>query len=213
MHELSQGAGFISWFEEYPYGFYHAETTPYYIVSLHDYLNWSGDLRFIEISWPSAKKAYEYVLSSDTDGDGLMENTVAGLAALELGAFLKNTKSDIYLAVLSVEAHRIFSELARQMGEKYLSQKANKAFEKALEALRDKFWIEKEKKYAHALTIEDKPLAETTVWPFMPLFFRQLPQHRADYILDLFAFSEMSTDWGIRSLSPKSSYYDPLNYN
>jgi glycogen debranching enzyme len=47
----------------------------------------------------------------------------------------------------------------------------------------------------------------------MPLFFKQFPQHRADYILDLFASSEMSTDWGVRSLSPKSSYYNPLNYN
>ena len=72
MHELSQGAAFIPWFEEYPYGFYHAETTPYYIVSLHNYLNWSGDLEFIKESWASIKKAYEYVLSADSDGDGLM---------------------------------------------------------------------------------------------------------------------------------------------
>jgi len=213
MHELSQGAAFIPWFEKYPYGFYHAETTPYYIVSLHDYLNWSGDRKFIEESWPSLKKAYQYVLSADTDGDGLMENTVAGLAALELGAFLKNTKTDIYLAALSVEAHRVFSELAGLMGEKDLSRKANKTFEKALDALRDKFWVEEEKKYAHALTVKDKQLAETTVWPSMPLFFKQLPARRADYILDIFASSEMSTDWGVRSLSPKSSYYDPLNYN
>lgn len=213
MHELSQGAAFIPWFEKYPYGFYHAETTPYYIVSLHDYLIWSGDRKFIEESWPSLKKAYQYVLSADTDGDGLMENTVAGLAALELGAFLKNTKTDIYLAALSVEAHRVFSELAGLMGERNLSRKANKTFEKALEALRDKFWVEEEKKYAHALTVKDKQLAETTVWPSMSLFFKQLPPHRADYILDIFASSEMSTDWGVRSLSPKSSYYDPLNYN
>ncbi|NIO48873.1 MAG: hypothetical protein GTN73_05470 [Candidatus Aminicenantes bacterium] len=213
MHELSQGAAFIPWFEKYPYGFYHAETTPYYIVSLHDYLNWSGDIKFIEESWPSLKKSYQYVLSADTDGDGLMENTVAGLAALELGAFLKNTKADIYLAALSVEAHRVFSELAGLMGEKELSRKANKTFERALETLRDKFWVEEEKKYAHALTVKDKQLAETTVWPSMPLFFKQLPPRKADYILDIFASSEMSTDWGVRSLSPKSSYYDPLNYN
>ncbi|MGB2844481.1 MAG: GH116 family glycosyl hydrolase [Candidatus Aminicenantaceae bacterium] len=213
MHELSQGAAFIPWFEKYPYGFYHAETSPYYIISLNDYLKWSGDLEFIKESWPSIKKAYKYVLSSDTDGDGLMENTVAGLAALELGAFLEKTKSDIYLAALSVEAHRVLSELANLMGEKKLSRGAEKTYTKALETLRDKFWVEAEKKYAHALTVEDKPLAETTVWPFMPLFFRQFPQKRANYILDLFASSEMSTDWGVRSLSPKSSYYDPLNYN
>ncbi len=213
MHELSQAAAFIRWFEDYPYGFYHAETTPYYIVSLSDYLNWSGDLEFIKESWASMKKAYQYMLSTDKDGDGLMENTTAGLAALELGAFLKNTKSDIYLAAISVEAHKAFSELASLLGEKSLSLEAKKTYEKALEAVREKFWVEKEKKYAHALTVEDKPLMETTVWPFMPLFFKQLRQERADYVLDLFASAEMSTDWGIRSLSPRSAYYDPLNYN
>jgi glycogen debranching enzyme len=213
MHEVSQGAAFIPWFEKYPYGYYHAETTPYYIVSLNDYLNWSGDRKFIEESWPSLKKAYRYLLAADKDGDGLMENTAAGLAALELGAFLKKTKTDIYLAALSVEAHRAFSELAGLMGEKDLSRKAAKAYQESLKALRDKFWLEEEKKYAHALTVEDKQLAETTVWPSMPLFFKQLTPPRADCILDIFASSEMSTDWGVRSLSPKSSYYDPLNYN
>jgi glycogen debranching enzyme len=213
MHELSQGAGFIPWFEEYPYGFYHADTSPYFIVSLNDYLNWSGDVIFIRNSWDSVKKAYQYMLTTDTDGDGLMENSVAGLAALELGAFLKNTKSDIYLAALSTEAHRAFAELALLMKDEDLSRKARKTHDKALRALRDRFWVENEKIYAHAITTEDTPLNEKTVWPFMPLFFKHLPQERADHVLDLFASSEMSTDWGVRSLSPESSYYDPQNYN
>jgi glycogen debranching enzyme len=213
MHELSQGAGFIRWFEDYPYGFYHADTTPYYIVSMADYLNWSGDLSFIKESWRSLKKAYQYVLSSDKDGDGLMENTAAGLAALELGAFLKSTKLDIYLAALSAEAHHVFAELAQLMGEKTLSQEAKKTYDKAIQSIREKFWVEDQHRYAHALTVEDKPLMETTVWPSVSLFFRQLPQGKADDVLDLFASSEMSTDWGVRSLSPKSTYYDPLNYN
>jgi glycogen debranching enzyme len=213
MHELSQGAGFIPWFDKYPYGYYHAETSPYYIVALHDYLNSSGDVRFIQESWPSIKKAYQYVLNADTDGDGLMENTVAGLAALELGAFLKNTKSDVYLAALSTECHRVFSEIALLMNDEALSNRADKTFSRALNALREKFWVEEEKRYAHAITVEDEPLMETTVWPSMPLFFGHLPRERADYILDILASSEMSTDWGVRSLSPESSQYDPQNYN
>jgi len=213
MHELSQGAAFIPWFEEYPYGFYHAETTPYYIVALYDYLNWSGDAEFIKESWPSLKKAYRYMLSADTDHDGLMENTAAGLAALELGAFLEKTKSDIYLSALSAEAFSTFSEMAALMREKKLEQDSRRLFKKALDSLRNKFWIQEEKRYAHALTVEDKPLTETTIWPFMPLFFQQLPAERADLTLDIFSSSDMSTDWGVRSLSPKSTYYDPLNYN
>ena len=213
MHELSQGAAFIPWFEEYPYGFYHAETTPYYIVALYDYLNWSSDTEFLKESWASLKRAYRYMLSADTDHDGLMENTAAGLAALELGAFLKKTKSDIYLAALSAEAFKVFSEMAVFMGEENLALESKRFYEKAIGSLQDKFWIRGENRYAHAITIEDKPLTETTIWPFMPLFFHQLPSNRVDSTLDIFASSEMSTDWGVRSLSPKSAYYDPLNYN
>ncbi len=213
MHELSQGAAFIRWFEEYPYGFYHADTTPYYLVAMNDYLNSSGDLEFIKENWLSIERAYEYILSCDKDGDGLMENTAAGLAALELGAFLKNTKVDIYLAALSVEAHKAFSELLLLAGKNDISLEVKKRADRAREVLAEKFWVEEEKKYAHALTVEGKPLAETTVWPSMPLFLKQLPQQRADFVLDVFTSSEMTTDWGVRSLSPQSSSYDPLNYN
>ncbi|MFW6129239.1 MAG: amylo-alpha-1,6-glucosidase [Candidatus Aminicenantaceae bacterium] len=213
MHELSQGAAFISWFEDYPYGFYHAETTPYYIVSMSDYLNWSGDRSFIEESWDSIKKAYEYVLSADKDGDGLMENTVAGLAALEFGAFLGQTKTDIYLASLSVQAHKILSKLALLMNNLSLSQKAQENYQAGLNSLREKFWIDEDDLMAHAINLNDEPLEEKTIWLFMPFFFTQLSEKRAKSIFEFFASSEMSTDWGVRSLSPLSEFYDPVNYN
>ncbi|MBN1273640.1 MAG: hypothetical protein JXB26_15340 [Candidatus Aminicenantes bacterium] len=213
MHELSQGAAFINWFEDYPYGYYHAETSPYYIVAIRDYVHQSGDKDFLVESWSSLKKAYDYVLSADTDGDGLMENSVAGLAALELGSFLDKTKTDIYLAALSVESHSAFNELCRMMEREDLAHEANRTYLKSINGLNQKFWSEKENMLAHALAVSDKLLIERTIWPFMPLFFRQLGGIKASTMLDFFASSEMSTDWGVRSLSPQSSHYDPLNYN
>ena len=213
MHELSQAAGFIPWFEKYPYGFYHADTTPYYLVSLHDYLLSSGDMEFLKESWPSVKKAYQYILSADTDKDGLMESPVAGLAALELGSFLGKTKTDIYLAALSVESYKALRELASLMGEKKLAQEAEERHKIGLKALQEKFYDKEKKQYMHAVTVKDTLLPESTIWTFMPLFFKQIPQEKAFETLDIFASSEMSTDWGVRSLSPKSAYYDPLNYN
>lgn len=213
MHELSQGAGFIPWFEKYPYGFYHAETTPYYIIALHDYILHSGDMKFLQESWPSVKKAYHYILTADTDEDGLMENTVAGLAALELGSFLRKTKTDIYLASLSVESYRTLAELASIMRERSIESDATKRCKKALKSLREKFYDIKTQRYVHAITVKDELLSETSVWPFMPLFFSHIEPDKAGATLDVFASSELSTDWGVRSLSARSEYYDPLNYN
>jgi hypothetical protein len=62
MHELSQSGGMIPWFEEYPYGYYHADTTPYYLVAAWDYVQASGDTAFLRESWASLRKAYAYCI-------------------------------------------------------------------------------------------------------------------------------------------------------
>ncbi|HSK08925.1 MAG TPA: hypothetical protein VK911_05070, partial [Vicinamibacterales bacterium] len=65
MHELSQGAGYIRWFEDYPYGYYHADTTPLYIISVRDYVRATGDAAFAASYWPSMRKAWDYCVSTD----------------------------------------------------------------------------------------------------------------------------------------------------
>ncbi|MCP2521062.1 GH116 family glycosyl hydrolase, partial [SCandidatus Aminicenantes bacterium Aminicenantia_JdfR_composite] len=213
MHELSQGAGYINWFGDYPYGFYHAETTPYYIISLYDYIKASGDLNFLQESWPSIKKAYQYILSTDTDNDGLMENSVAGMAALELGAFLGKTKTDIYLAGLSTQAWKVLSEMAELMKDYSLARKARNWFQISFKSLNEKFWLEKEKKFCFALTIDGGKLKEDTVWVSVPMIFKLLDSKKAKHVLQLLSSSKLSTDWGVRMLSKESLYYNPLNYN
>ena len=105
MHELSQGAGFIRWFEDYPYGYYHADTTPLYIVAVRDYVRASGDVAFAKDFWPSMRKAYDYCVSTDEDGDGLMDNTKAGLAAVETGTLRsRDVLTDVFLGAAWTEA-------------------------------------------------------------------------------------------------------------
>ena len=35
-HEISQGAGLLDWFDEFPYAYYHADTTPLFISAVTD---------------------------------------------------------------------------------------------------------------------------------------------------------------------------------
>ena len=68
MHELTQSAALLDW-SKYPYGYYHADTTPLYLVSLARYVQRSGDLEFAKRSWDSLAKAYRFCLSTvDKDG-------------------------------------------------------------------------------------------------------------------------------------------------
>lgn len=84
-HEISQAAGTIPWFTEFPYAYYHADTTPYWIVALWNYWRASGDEALVRELWPNLQAAYSWCLSVETDGDGIMENTTGGLGAIEVG--------------------------------------------------------------------------------------------------------------------------------
>jgi hypothetical protein len=59
-HELSQAAGYLRWWEDYPYGYIHGDTSPYYIIAVEDYVRATGDLAFLKASWPSVLRAYDW---------------------------------------------------------------------------------------------------------------------------------------------------------
>lgn len=213
MHELSQSGGMIPWFEEYPYCYYHADTTPYYIVAVRDYVRVSNDTAFLEEMWDSVKDAFDYCLSCETDGDGLMENTKAGLGAVELGTLLKKSHTDIYLAGIWVEAIKAFGELASAMGDNELEEESERLFEKAHRSLNERFWNEEKTTFNFALTTDGGVNDEVTAWPAVPIVFGLLDRHRAASMLDVLASSQLSTDWGVRMLTNRSTAYEPLSYN
>lgn len=212
MHELSQSGGMIPWFEEYGYGYYHGETTPYYIVSIGDYVRCSGDTSFLKDIWQSVRKAYDYCKKADTDGDGLMENTVAGLAAIETGPLRQRMKVDIYLAGIWTEALQTMRFLSNIMGDEDLFEDADGLYERARQSLNDKFWNKRKEIFNFAI-LEKGAIDEVSVWGAIPMVFGLLEADRAEKMLCKFASSKMSVDWGVRSLSDDSKYYDPLSYN
>ncbi len=213
MHELSQSAFLIPWFEEYPYAYYHAETSPFYIISLHDYYSASGDHRFLTDNWASLKRAYQYCLTTETDGDGLMENSTAGLGAVEVGSLLKGIHQEIYLAGMWTEALRCMEELAEAMGENELKEECQSIFRRALLSLRQRFWDEDTHLYAFCIAQDGSLVKEATAWPAVSMLFNLFEEERASGVLANLASAAMSTDWGVRMLANTSRHYQPLGYN
>jgi glycogen debranching enzyme len=212
MHELSQSGGLIRWFEEFPYGYYHADTTPLYLVSLHEYLSQSGDTAMLKESWESLKKAYAYCLSADTNGDGLMENTVAGLGASELGSLQEDLLTDILLASATVKAMQSMARMAELMQDEALKKDAQARYERGLATLQKGYFHEASKRYIFALTKKGQN-PELTSWPAVACALRLLDESRAEVTLQSLASQEISTDWGTRMLANTSQAYDPIAYN
>lgn len=211
-HELSQASSYIDWWHDYPYGYIHGDTTPYYIASMYDYVKKTGDIGFIKKSWDSLKRAYEWCLSTDVNNDGLMDNKKAGLGALEYGA-LTGIETDIYLAAIWTRAAYAMKQLAEIAGQKSYSQKADQHYQMAKKAFDQKFWDEESQFYAYAFNANGEHVKEISPWNSVGLMWDYGESERSLRSLERLCSSELSTDWGIRSLSVKSQYYEPLNYN
>lgn len=210
-HELSQAAGYIDWFRDYPYAYLHGDTTPYYLVALWDYYQATGDLIFLQRAWTSARKAFEWCLTTDEDGDALMDNRRAGLGAMEYGA-LTDIQTDIYLAAVWIKAFQSFEKMAAIVGEKVWSQRAAKILSQALISF-EKFWDEELNSYTYAFSRHGERVREITSWPAVALMWQiGQPQRREKSLEKLFS-ALLTTDWGVRSLSAESKFYGPLNYN
>jgi len=212
-HELTQSAALLKWFEDYPYGFYHAETSAFYIVAMHDYLMRSGDVNFISESWNSIKMAYHYCLTADEDHDGLMENSAAGLAAMEVGEMLKQNRVDVYLAAIWLQALRCMIKLSEFFNENELTKKCRQQFKKGYQSFLEIFIDENKKQLNFARLTDGNKHADQTVWQSIPLFFKLIESEKVEHTMRQFASSEMSSDWGVRGVSKNSQYYDPISYN
>ncbi len=211
-HELSQAAGYVDWFHKYGYAYIHADTTPFYIDAVYNYYKMTGDKQFVIDSWKSLTRAYDWCLSTDANGDGLMDNSKAGLGALEFGSLI-GIESDVYLSAIWVRANYAMEQLAKAGGDAAYEGKAAANHVKAARAYEEHFWNSKNGYYSYAFNAKGQQVTELTPWMSVGLAWNIGDVTHQNEALERLASSELTTDWGVRSISDKSKYYDPLNYN
>ncbi|MBI3586935.1 MAG: hypothetical protein HY088_07390 [Ignavibacteriales bacterium] len=211
-HELTQAGGYVNWWKDYPYGYIHGDTSPFYICSIYDYYKMTGDVDFIKKSWNSIKRAYDWSLSTDENNDGLMDNAKAGLGAMEYGP-LTDIQSDIYTGAVWVRAAYAMPFLAQAVGEQSFAKKAQEYYTKASKTFKEKFWDENNKQYAYAFTANDERVDIASPWSSVGLMWELGEPDKSAKSLEKINSAELSTDWGTRSISIKSQYFEALNYN
>ena len=212
-HEISQGAAHIRWFEDYPYAFYHGDTTPFWILALAEYWRASGDSATIRRLYPNLRRAYDWAKGTDGDGDGLMDNARAGAGAIEVGDLQLGLQSDIYMSAVWVKALEVFPQIAAFAGDRPAAAEARRLHDRALASLRDKLWLPAAGRYAFALLDGGTLSSQLTVWPATGLAFGLFDEARGQATAASLAGAGITTDWGARTLAPSSPLFDPLHYN
>lgn len=210
MHELTQSGALLDW-SQYPYGYYHADTTPHYLLAAARYVTRSGDLDFARRSWASFEKAYQYCVSS-LDPDGLMSNRKAGAGAVETGALSGRVAKDVYLQGVWIGALEGFARLARVTGHDAQARDAEGRLETARNSLNTWFAPDKPWLIFGRLTDGSTYSAQSS-WQAIALLLGGLDAVKASRAAEALSRPELSTPWGTRLFATDSPYYDPLSYN
>jgi glycogen debranching enzyme len=212
-HEISQAAARIPWFTDFPYAYYHADTTPFWIVALWRHVRAAGDRALLQETWPRVQKAFAWCKAHDSDGDGLIENTTAGLGAIEVGEIGRDIHQDIYLAAVWVEALSALAQLAPLAGDETTAREAAEWRARASASLDGKYWLPDAGHHAFGILRSGATNDALTVWPATAAAFGLLSADRARSTLARIASPALTSDWGARMLSADHRLYDPAHYN
>src|SRR6185503_7531760 len=192
---------------------------------------------FIRKNWDSLVRAYRFTAATDTDGNGLIENTGFGHGWVEGGA-LYPPHEEIYMQGLWIEALGCIAELAGRLNDNKLAAETREIAERTRAATERTYWLTDRGYYAfatnrpQATAREAEPgpnrerrqsrlneiskirlIDEDTVLPAVPLWWRSLQDERAQSEIDHLGSGSLATDWGARIISNRSQLYDPLSYH
>ena len=211
-HEISQSAARVPWFTDYPFPYWHGDTTPFWLLAVGELFRASGDTAFVRALWPNLARAYGWCAGT-VGGDGLMLNSKAGVGAIEVGSLGAGIESDIYLAAVWVEALRRVGEMAGAVGDSAIEADAGRRFPVALRSLETRFWLPRAGRFAFAVLAGDSLNDNLTVWPATAMSWHLFDDARGEAMAAELARATISTDWGGRTLASESALFDPLHYN
>jgi glycogen debranching enzyme len=210
MHERSQTAGLVDW-SALPYEWAAADSTPLFAMAANDYLRISGDRAFVTSLWPNLERAWSFETSHDTDGDGIYDNS-QGSGWVE-SWIPEMPHQEIYLAALDEQASLAFANLARATGHDDLATAAQQRADRIAKTIETEYYLPDSQDYAFSWNGNGQRDATSTIFPSVAWWDGNTTLAHPEPMLQNWASSDISTDWGTRDLSDRTSFYDPISYH
>jgi glycogen debranching enzyme len=187
-----------------------ADSTPLYLLLVARFAAWTGDIEFLRKYWTHVERAYRFCLETDTDDDGLIENTRVGHGWIEHGP-LGGSHVTLYLAACWCAALEELAPIADAMGRADLSEEMRGRASVARQSIERRLRADGE--YALGLDHEGKPSMHRTAMLAVPLLLGVAnPAHSRPW-LDAIAKPGFSTPWGVRMVSAEDPLFDPEGYH
>jgi glycogen debranching enzyme len=189
-----------------------ADSTPLYLLLAARYLAWTGDAETLEREWPHLTRAYEFCLSTDSDGDGLIENTAVGHGWVEFGR-LGGHHVSLYLAGIWVAALAELEVAARALGDDKLADELAYRAAAARSSLELSLYDPLEARYANGRCRDGSLDMVETIMTAVPLALGVIRAERCEAWLDRVAGEDFTTPWGVRLVPRSDPEYRPDGYH
>jgi hypothetical protein len=189
-----------------------ADSTPLYLLLVARYLAATGDSSTIEREWPHVESAYAFCLSTDSDGDGLIENTGVGHGWVEFGRLGQHHVS-LYLAGIWVAALSELEPAARALGKRVLADELAYRAAVARASLELSFYDPLAGRYATGRRADGSRNMAETAMTAVPLLLGAVRPERCRSWLDRVGSADFTSEWGVRMVPRSDPEYRPEGYH
>jgi glycogen debranching enzyme len=228
IHEVRNGEMALR--GEVPFHRYYGsvDSTPLFVVLTREYVRRTGDEVFLERIWPNVERAMEWIdRYGDVDGDGFVEyarKTPRGLFnqgwkdSVDSVCHRDGSIAEGPIALCEVQgyvhaAKTGAAEMASHLGKTSLADRLLEESEVLRRRFEQAFWMEEEGYYALALDGRKRPCRVLASNAGHCLFTGILEPERADAVIDRLMEEDLYSGWGIRTLSYKEAFYNPMSYH
>lgn len=215
---------------EVPFGRYYGsvDSTPLFVILAGAYYERTADRAFLERLWPHINRAFAWIdRFGDRDGDGFVEYARRSASGLIQQGW-KDSQDSIFhadgsladapIALCEVQAYVYDARLrgaimADALGRHARGDELRRQAERLRAAFEEQFWCEAESTYAIALDGRKQPCRVRSSNAGYCLFGGIAAPDRARRVAEGLTGPEMFSGWGIRTISPAESRYNPMSYH
>ena len=193
-----------------------ADSTLYYPILIQDYVSKTGDLKYAERVWPKIAGMMDWGVRKDIDKDDLIENSSSVLEYFVDATWMdtedRRVKA-IEIESLWARALESSSELAALLGKKKESREWSGKAKRIKEKISQIYWNRNEGYFYDTIRPDGKPDSKLRPNAMVALMYGHIPNQQAQQALDRIEKGDMTTDWGVRSLSSGDPNYNPEVYH
>jgi glycogen debranching enzyme len=228
VHEVRNGE--MAVLGEVPFHRYYGsvDSTPLFVMLATEYIRRTGDEDLLERLWPSIERGLEWIDTyGDMDGDGFVEyarKTSKGLFnqgwkdSWDSVRHKDGSIAEGPIALCEVQgyvyaAKNGAAEMARLLGKPATADRLLDEARTLQERFERSFWMEEEGFYALALDGKKQPCRVLASNAGHCLSCGISGPQRADAVIERLMAEDLFSGWGIRTLSSRESFYNPMSYH